>query len=412
MKKLWIIAWKDLTLTFRDTSALLMMLVTPFALTLALAFAFGGLSGSGAGMSKIIVFVVTQEAGELGPVVGQVLQSPDLADLLLPQVMSDDAAARAAIDNDKATSAVIIPAGFSDALLSGSPAGGKQAVIEIYQNPTRSVGSSVVRSIVEQTVSRLTASTVGGQVAVTQLLNSGLISPVQAMSQGQQIGERAGRQVGSSSLIALKIETAEKSNGADFDWLTYMAPSMAIMFLMFTVSNGGRSVLAERDWGTLPRLLTTPTRPTQVIGGKVVGIFLIGCAQMGILIAASGLLFGVKWGSLSGVVVLTLSLVAAATGWGAVLAAYSRNAAQANQLGTMIALIFAMLAGNFVPRIAMPSWLRSVSLVTPNAWGLEGFSSLTSGGGLAEIIVPALALLAMAVVLFAAATVAFRRQYA
>ena len=31
-----------------------------------------------------------------------------------------------------------------------------------------------------------------------------------------------------------------------------MAPSMAIMFLMFTVTNGGRSILAERDWGTLP----------------------------------------------------------------------------------------------------------------------------------------------------------------
>ena len=412
MKKLLTIAWKDLTLTFRDTSALLMMLVTPFALTLAMAFAFGGIGSGGAGMSKITVIVVNHDAGQLGPVIAQVLQSPDLADLLQPKVMSEDAAARSDIDNDKATAAVIIPAGFSDTLLAGSQAGGKQAVIEIYQNPTRSVGSGIVRSIVEQSLSRLTAGTAGGQVAVTQLLNSGLISPVQAMSQGQIIGERTGRQIGDARLITVKSDTAQQSNGADFDWLTYMAPSMAIMFLMFTVSNGGRSILAERDWGTLPRLLTTPTRPAQVIGGKVVGIFLIGCAQMAILIAASGLIFGVKWGSLSGVIVLTLSLVAAATGWGAVLAAYSRTAAQANQLGTMIALIFGMMSGNFVPRIAMPAWLRSVSLVTPNAWGLEGFSSLTSGGGLAEVVAPALALLAMAIVLFAAATVAFRRQYA
>ena len=86
---------------------------------------------------------------------------------------------------------------------------------------------------------------------------------------------------------------------------------------------------------------------------------------------------------------LTLALVAAATGWGAVLAAYSRNAAQANQLGTMIALIFGMLAGNFVPRIALPQWLRTIGLVTPNAWGLEGFSSLTAGGRLAQVVLVA-----------------------
>jgi ABC-2 type transport system permease protein len=408
MKKLWTIAWKDLTLTFRDPAALVMMLVTPFALTLAMAFAFGGGGGS-ISMSRVAVIVVNHDNGQFGPVVAQVLQSQDLADLLETTVLSNDAAARADIDNDKATAAVIIPAGFSAAML----AGGAPAVIDIYQNPTRSVGAGIVRSIVEQTLGRLSAATVSGQVAVSQLVANGLISPVQAATQGQQIGERAGHQVSNSnSLITLQSSTAEKSNGADFDWLTYMAPSMAIMFLMFTVSNGGRSILAERDWGTLSRLLTTPTNSTQVIGGKVVGIFLVGCAQMGILIAASGLMFGVKWGSTAGVVVLTLALVAAATGWGAVLAAYSRTAAQANQLGTMIALFFGMLAGNFVPRIAMPSWLRSISLFTPNAWGLEGFGSLTAGGGLSEIIVAAIVLLGMAVVLFTAATLAFRRQFA
>jgi len=264
---------------------------------------------------------------------------------------------------------------------------------------------------VDQFVSRMAAASASGQVAVVQLLANGLISPQQAMTQGQEIGSRAAQQVVNAKPVSITGEMADKAQQTGFDWLTYMAPSMAIMFLMFTVSNGGRSILAERDWGTLPRLLTTPTTPAQVIGGKVGGIFLTGVAQMAILIAASGLLFRVRWGSLAGVVVLTLALVAAATGWGALLASYSRSAAQAGQLGSMLALVFGMLAGNFFPRQALPQWLRTASYVSPNAWGLEGFISLTGGGTLSDIAMPAAALLVMAVVLFTVATMAFRRQY-
>ena len=421
MKKLMNVAWKDLIITFRDPAALIMMLVTPFALTLVMAFAFGGLGGSNSntGISKIPVVIVNHDSGQLGPVFVEVFQSADLADLVQPTIMTDDAAARAEVDADKAATAVIIPAGLSESIMPSrlaqdsaqDSASSGQSIIEVYRNPTRPVSSGVVRSIVDQTLSRLMAGSAGGQVAVTQLMLNGLISPQQA-TQAAQIGERAGRQASDTRLVVLQSETGTTSNSASFDWLTYMAPSMAIMFLMFTVSNGGRSILAERDWGTLQRLLTTPTSAAQVIGGKVGGIYITGLAQMAILIGASSLLFHVRWGSPLAVVLLTLALVAAATGWGALLAAYARTAAQANQVGTMIALFFGMLAGNFVPRLAMPEWLQKAGLVTPNAWGLEGFSALSAGGGLDAVIVPVIALLLMAGVLFVLAVMAFRRQYA
>ncbi len=409
MNKLLSVAWKDVRITFRDPSALLMMLLTPFALTLAMAFAFGGLGGSSSGMSRINVPVVNNDGGPLAQVVVDVLQSPELADLLNPIIVDDAETARAFVDADRASAAVVIPAGFSQSIVGG---GAGPSEIEIYMNPTRSVTAGVARSIVEQTLARINAGAVSAQVAVSQLMAAGLLAPQQVMRDGAAIGERAAHQAGETRLISLRSQTAETSTGRDFDWLTYMTPSMAIMFLMFTVSNGGRSILAEREWGTLQRLLATPTRAGQIIGGKVVGIFLTGLAQMAILIVTGSVLFGVEWGSGLGVAALTVALVAAATGWGAVLAAYSRTAAQANQLGTMIALFFGILAGNFMPRPALPQWLLRVSYVTPNAWGLEGYSSLTAGGGLSDVSGPVIALLAMAVVLYVAATIAFRRQFA
>jgi ABC-2 type transport system permease protein len=170
-------------------------------------------------------------------------------------------------------------------------------------------------------------------------------------------------------------------------------------------------VLAERQWGTLQRLLTSPTSPGQVLGGKISGIFLTGLAQMAILILFSAVFFGVRWGAPVALISLIVATVFAASGWGALLAAYAKSPGQAMSLGAMLALVFAGLAGNFVPRQNYPELLRKISLVTPNAWALEGFQALGQGGGMDEVLLPIAALTIMGVVLFGVATVLFRRQY-
>jgi linearmycin/streptolysin S transport system permease protein len=422
MGKLFNIALKDLRMVFRDPGTLIMMLATPFMLTLVMAFAFGGGGGSNL-LQHVSLVVVNHDEGTLGQSLVDTLHSQGLADLLSPTDLKDDAAARDMVDNRETVAAVIIPSGFSESLTSsnggaGTAQGGGsgQAVIELYTNPTKPVSAGVVRSVVESIVSRYTAGSVGGQVTMQQLIASRLISPQEALTVGQEIGRRAALQTTQAQLITVNSQNA--SGGSDsnstvgFDWLGYMAPSMAIMFLMFTVTGGGRAILAEREAGTLPRMLVSPTGPGQVIGGKVLGIFVIGLVQMGILIVASLLLFHLQWGPALGVVLLTVALVAAATGWGMLLAAYCRTPAQAGQFGSMLALVFAILAGNLVPRQVLPEWLRNISYVTPNAWGLEGYTKLAAGSGLADIALIIVALLAMAAVLFAGATALFRRQYA
>ena len=422
MKKLLNIALKDLTVVFRDRSALIAMLATPFLLTLAMAFAFGRLTGgsSSAGLSHIPVIIVNYDTGQFSQAIAQAFESRDLADLVDVMQATDEATARSRVDEDTAAAAIIIPSDFSESILPAGVTSGdfstllnrKQAVVEVYGSPARPISVSIVRSIVDEVLNRLAAGLVGGQVSIAQLIASGLISPQQIQALAQSIGEQAGQAAATIQLIDVKSEmSGAQSGSAGFDWLAYMAPSMAIMFLMFTVTAGGRSILSERQWGTLPRLLTTPSSPVQVLGGKIVGIFLTGSAQVFILIVFSGLAFGVWWGSPIAVVALTLAVVAAATSWGSLLAAYARSPGQANSIGTMLALIFAGIAGNFVPRQNYPQWLQNASLFTPNAWGLEGFIKLAGGGSLADILGPIIALLLMAVVLFGISVIAFRRQY-
>jgi ABC-2 type transport system permease protein len=414
------IAWKDLRVAFRDPAAVVLMLVTPFLLTLAFGFALGGFGGNnGPGISQIPLAVVNHDTGQLGQNLVQVLQSPDLADLVKPVVMTNDAQARASVDHDQVSVAVIIPTGLTARVIpqgeqnftgaSNAPA----ALIEIYASPTNPVSASVVRSIVDQFLSRLDAGVVAGRVTVEQLLASGRIAPQQAASLGRQIGAQVGETSSNVSLIHLQEQTAQagQASSGSFDWLAYMAPSMAILFLMFTVTAGGRSILAEREGGTLPRMLASPTSTAMVLAGKVLGIFLTGVLQVVILILASAILLHVSWGSPFAVGLLTLAVVAGATGWGTLLAAYARTPGQVNATGTALTLIFGAASGNFVPRQALPPWLQVASSIAPNSWGLEGFQKLAAGGSLAEIWTPVMALSLMAIVLFLAALLAFRRQY-
>ncbi len=46
--------------------------------------------------------------------------------------------------------------------------------------------------------------------------------------------------------LTLQVANQEVKEEVEFDIMAYMAPGMALMFLMFTASYGGRSFLAER----------------------------------------------------------------------------------------------------------------------------------------------------------------------
>lgn len=418
MIKVLNIAWKDLIVTLRDRGTLILILVTPFALTLIIGFAFSGTGGDGPSLATIPVVIVNKDSGQFGEAVIQVFESDALSELLEPRMMDDLDAARATVDNDETDAVVIIPQGFSESFL---PAVSERepSVVEVYANPTSPISVGVVQSIVSGVINRLAAATAAGEVSVTQLVVNGLITPNEAPTLGPVVGRRAGEQASNTQLVTTVSQTAVSADDAAddgefdvgaFDWLSYMAPGVAIMFLMFNMMAGARGILEEHAAGTLPRMLTTPTSTVQVLGGKMLGIYLTGLLQVFILILASGLIFGIDWGEPLGVVILVVVLVAAATSWGMLVAAFARTAGQVATIGPAIAVLFAIMAGNLFPRQLLPDFLKTASFITPNAWGLEAFSELTSGGGLNDVITHVLALLAMAIVLFAVGVVTIRTR--
>jgi ABC-2 type transport system permease protein len=413
MLKLFIIGIKDLKLIFRDRAALIMMLLAPFLLTLGMGLVTGRFSGSSTGISDIPVIIVNLDQEQLGNALEKVFTGEELAELVEPTLGESPEAARRAIDEDTAAAAIIIPAGFTRSVI---PQQGEfdtepePLQIEVYANPAKPTGAGIVKSIVDEFISRIEEGRISGQTSIFQMILSGRITPQQGEQAGMEMAERL-EDSPANEALAIKLNTnTNEAEAVQFDVLAYLAPGMALMFLMFTVSYGGRSILAEKARGTLPRLLVAPTTSAQILGGKVFGIYLTGVAQMLILIGGTTLLFQLKWGDPLGVLVLVLAAVFGASGWGMFITALARTPAQVGSVGSAIMLIFGILGGSFISLEMMPPAVQMVSKITPNAWALDGFTTLALGGTLPHLSTPISALLTMGVILFLVAVVLFGKK--
>ncbi len=410
MNKLWTLARKEVLLAFRDRGALISMLLTPFLLTLAIGAAFGG--GGDQPLRNVPVLLLNRDQGALAAYVVEAFESEQVQGLVLAERVNDEAQARQRMDRDEVAALVILPADFSARLLAAADpqaAADDPTLVEVYASPSWRIGTAVTQAIVAQVLEGMHMGVRGIQAAIGQLAQEAAAPPAQLAALGAALGQTMlEAPPPTRAAITLEIDSA---GYRPFRWLDYTAASMAVLFMMFTAMAGGRSLLHEREGGTLPRLLITPNPAPVILLGKMAGVAATGVLQMVILWRATGLL-GAYWGATwQAVLVTILALVFCATGLGALIAAWARTTAQAGALGTGITLAGAALSGSFFPRMNLPGWVQTLSLLTPNAWGIEIFSRLQTGQCLVDVAPYLAGTLALALVYYVVATLGFRRQF-
>lgn len=413
--KILTIAWKDTLIRFRDRNALILMIVSPLVLSAIIGSAFGDfISGSDpAPFDAIPVLVVNADNGELGQQFVDILSDDDLADLLDPTEMDDLAVAREMVQRGEARTAVFIPNNFSQVVQGGGLA---QATIQFYADPGATITPNIVRGIIVQIANGFSSAAISSEVAVAQVMaetgGTGLETAAIAGAISAEIEKSVND--GRAVISLHTIEVGANDAAADISPFAFFAPSMGILFLMFAMMDGTRSILDEERQGTLRRLISTPTRNSEILLGKIGGVFLTGLLQFVVFVIASRFIFQLNWGSsLTGLVLMTLAVVLAFTSLGTLIAAFARDENQANIIGTVVTLVFAALGGNFAPAQNFPTWLEQLSKITITRWGLDGFSDLTMHNlGLGDVMPEVSVLIGLSAVLFALALTRFQRRIA
>ncbi len=415
MMKILTIAFKDTLIRFRDRNAIILMLIVPIILSAIIGSAFGGfIQGGDAPFDQIPVLVVNQDEGELGDEFLSILQSDDLESLLDVQIQEDVVAVRETVQLGDARAAIIIPANFSQSINEPTE-GDQQAIVQFYADPSATLTPNIVRSITVQILNGFNTAGIATAVTFEQLF---MTDPVAASAQLENVTPLFDTAISENLASATtqprlnRIAVGETEAETDISPFAFFAPSMGLLFLMFSMMDGTRSILDEEKEGTLGRLMSTPISYREILIGKIGGVFLTGVLQFFIFVIASRLLFNLNWGnSIVGLILMTVTMVLALTSLGAFIAAFARDLNQANILGTIVTLIFAALGGNFVPAQNFPPWLEQLSKITITRWGLDGFTDLTIRRlGVESIYLEASVLFGLCVLFLILAMTQFQRR--
>ena len=194
------------------------------------------------------------------------------------------------------------------------------------------------------------------------------------------------------------IKTQSVGHGGKVN-LNFFAPNIAVVFLFIGSGLGMRSLLMERAAGTLARITAAPLRPTQIVLGKLLAIFVTGLATIFVIWAVTTFAFGANWGNPLGVLLMCIGATAAMCGIGVFLTSLAKTEQQAFGITLLVGLFLALLGGNLLPSGSLPDVFQVLALGTPNGWALVGFGRLDQLREPASSVVgPFLVLLAIALV--------------
>jgi ABC-type transport system involved in multi-copper enzyme maturation permease subunit len=362
MRKIWTIAWKELYTQFTDRTLILIMLVTPLAISTIVGMVFGGTDESDVPIQDIPVAVVNHDRGNdfdvnygglflsllvpgfsegegtnggipacdsskgdgdqenagvslfdltdataFGPgeanalVEAGVVEKPEVepgSDLYL------DAVAMAAVDRGEYVAAIIVDPDFTQNLtyipvLQPRLEG---TGVTVYANSGSPISAEIVRSITKGIVNQIATGTITIAATFSEMQeNFGPMVVGQAASTMDMAKAFACAFDPVSNVVGLKQETLQSISQSSTSGavLVSVGSAQAMFFALFTAQFGVLSMHDERRNWTLQRLVMSPTPRSSILAGKLVGVFASVIFQLLMLFIALTLVGSVMQGQLA-----------------------------------------------------------------------------------------------------------------
>lgn len=190
-----------------------------------------------------------------------------------------------------------------------------------------------------------------------------------------------------------------------------LAAGTLSLFIFLTSLNGAVYLLTTRRLGVTRRMRAGPVPVPAIVAGEALARFLVALLQAGIVFFGSMLLFGVDWRAPGVVWALCVGMSLVGTGGAMLLGTLGRNEQQVSAVGIMLALVLGALGGSMQPLEFFPDVLRTVAFATPHAWMNDAmWTILVDGGGLAQVWLSVVVLLAGGLLLLGAASATLARS--
>jgi ABC-2 type transport system permease protein len=418
LQRLWALAQKEFIQIRRDRRTLAMMVAIPLIWLILFGYAFSF------DVQEIAVAVVDRSGTATGARVAEAVRSYERFRLVDLSEASEEAIADA-FHRDRIKMAIFLPEGFGDpkseahmkVLIDGSDLFASQTGARLISQALEPVQRDLRVETTERFKEELTRQLKAVSEARAQALLDQAPAPMR-----QQVAQAIAKAGEQAALPEVK-PVAPPSMALDLQILynpdlksaPVMIPGLLGMVVMFmTTLMTAMGVVREREHGTLEQLVVTPIRPVELMLGKIIPYFFIGCFDFALVYLAGVYLFDLKFaGNLPIFMGLSLLLVFTTLGLGLLLSTVAQNQQQAMQLAMMAVMPQVLVSGMIFPLSSLPKWIQYIAYALPFTHYVPIARGMFIKGQEFHLLwVPALVLAIYAVGVVALASIRFRKRLA
>lgn len=407
---IWVSARKDLQLRRRDWLATLLWLSVPLVIALLVSMVAGG---GGQPSGKLLV--ADEGGGLAGRLVVGAFGAGELGEMFAVEAV-DTAEGRARMEAGDASALLVIPEGFSEAVLAGDP-----TALQLVKNPAQ----RILPGIAEEVVSVLA----DGIFYLQQLFGDTLAEfakgpptgattfpdlTVAAFSTEINGVLRRFREYLDPPLLELDtvVEEAESAQAASQDTMLAFFPGMLFMAMLFIAMGLTEEIWKEHDSGTLQRTRTTPGELRAFLAGKLLAIGAVLVAVLSVALASGSLFLDFRARDLPLAAFWAVGFGLCAYLGFLCIQTFAASQRSGSILGSCILFPLLMAGGSFFPFEAMPEGMAAFGRLTPNGWALTRFRDLAGGEvGASQALADFAVLLGAGGALFLLATRRVRKRF-
>jgi linearmycin/streptolysin S transport system permease protein len=372
------VALKEFKILFKDLEALALLFAMPVFFILVMSFALEGVFEAGSEDHPIEILLVNMDKG---PMAGQI--SEDMATLKgLKLVRESDGKvmvrqrAELLVKEKSSPMALLFENDFSESLkrFVASPEADLPRITLIIDPATNRQLLAPVKAAIGALVER--------RVAIARQIYQ-IKKSFSYLGEGSDVvlSSRKALSGPYSPAVNLEILAPEGTSGNIRPSATEQnVPGYTIFGVFFIVLPLAAGFMREKHDGTFQRILAAPISKWTLLVGKLLPYYLVNIIQIGLMFAVGAIVFEIHFGTIYGLIPISLALAACANGLGLMVAALGKTEAQVGALGVFFAVVLSALGGIMVPTFVMPDVMKILSQLTPHAWALSGYHDVMLRG--------------------------------
>ncbi|WP_394693932.1 ABC transporter permease [Hyphobacterium sp.] len=309
------------------------------------------------------------ELGDDGPAVRAIIEGMETSEYFDIQGMIAPGEADAALRTNETTFILVVPPDFERDLLRG-----ERPDILLDVDASDPVAAGAGAGAFPQIVANATADYGGGAPAATPVIH-------------------------------------RRYNPAGETAMNIVPGLLGIILTMTMAMMTSMALTKEAERGTLETLLATPTRPLEVMAGKIAPYVLVGATQVALMLLAARYLFGVPFlGAPFAFVIAVTLFILVNLSLGFLFSTLARTQMQAMQMTFFVFLPSILLSGFMFPFAGMPAWARFIGEIIPTTHFIRAVRSIMlKGANLADVLPELWPLMIIFVVIATLALTRYRR---